>query len=509
MTRLDPNSNSNLVPQRQTPTANLDLARNLDAHNLQLGPTIWPISTSRRRAGSVKVPAGARALPPAPHQHQHHQHQRQTQTQMQAQAQQQALVAAANQSSGNAKYLRYVRSKFSKSRLNSVLSMASSAGSSAPSSASTPCASAGSQCSSPASSGLASSAELGAHQNPFLAGAEPQDAGATSGRRAVGPSLSSGGAGGAELGAAAAAEEQQQQQQKSKKSTFFQGFRYTLRGRRGSKAAGKRDASSERPAGLPTSQQQQQQQFGLQVQLQQTTTSLASAAQMSSSQSLSSISANEQQQQQQQQLVLVEATQVSQAARELVCEERTLHQTTSGAHWTHSSARSATLEHKLLHLAQGQNGEPAGQQQTPIELQPSPVAEDQGRPHLADGATSACAQLSPIGQQALVMSGASISAKLAASFTSSSSSSASVQQRQLLSSASSTIRNVITNAQATSTTSGYSTSSQFSASSSSCSSTNTGPSSLPLASHMATNRQQAAATATTNPKQQLREPNKR
>ena len=163
----------------------------------------------------------------------------------------QSLSASAGGSGGgggNAKYLRYVRSKLSKSRLNSVLSLAGSGGQAKELT--------GGDQSAPYQADLAAAlsepSELLLGQQLVASGAGPRvkSLAKLDVHRPVGVSLSSEPASGSSAGGDSSAElatppEEGQvasttgaklrQQASVKKSTFFQGFRYTLRGRRGSK----------------------------------------------------------------------------------------------------------------------------------------------------------------------------------------------------------------------------------------------------------------------------------
>ena len=230
----------------------------------------WPPTTTQP-AGSVKVQGSTSG----PGHHQRSQAVATTATTATATT----TTSTTNQSSGpggNAKYLRYVRSKLSKSRLNSVLSLSGS----------------------PAAS-QACSEQLESQQQSTL---ELPSAAARR-RQVVGPSLSSieqalaaHESDSASTGTPPGPGDEPQQQASSKstgggggggssaktKSTFFQGFRYTLRGRRGSKSAqSKRDQSSDRVATVTSSKV---------VTLQQQQPPPATVQPLSGSQSLSSIS---------------------------------------------------------------------------------------------------------------------------------------------------------------------------------------------------------------------------
>lgn len=249
------------------------------------------------------------------------------------------LASASGQSSqsgsgGNAKYLRYVKSKLSKSRLNSVLSIGGSSSSKEAQAqeieqsqlaansqqlaasgvlAEATTTTSSSLLSTLATGSISSSSSMSSWSSSSMARLEKQRLQVSSGevellaqrsqqlslemlthRKPIGASLSNSeligqqqAAGGdtpqpgnclpPTSGSASKLVQQHQQQSSFKKSTFFQGFRYTLKGRRGSKA---QQAS-----------QQEQQQALLEQQLQQVAADGANTIQQSHS--LSSISAGQ------------------------------------------------------------------------------------------------------------------------------------------------------------------------------------------------------------------------
>lgn len=187
---------------------------------------------------------------------------------------------------GNAKYLRYVKSKLSKSRLNSVLSIGGTSKDSTPTLASSEIEQSSQQLAASGAappetssallstaSSVSSSSSMSSWSSSSMARLEKQRLQVSSGevellaqrsqqlslemlthRKPIGASLSNSeligqqqapGTGAGDTlqanclpptsGSASKLQQQHQQQSSFKKSTFFQGFRYTLKGRRGSK----------------------------------------------------------------------------------------------------------------------------------------------------------------------------------------------------------------------------------------------------------------------------------
>lgn len=175
-------------------------------------------------------------------------------------------AAGGSSGSGNAKYLRYVRSKFSKSRLNSVLSLTGSGKDSAtpPTPADEQPAPEQATNGTGARNQLASSGNLQTElvrlerQQHLVASSTEVELLARKSqqlrldlREPLGASPAAGeqpapdeGAGAAGALPPAPRQLQHQQQSGAKKSNFFQGFRYTLKGRRGSKQVSQAPAGS-------------------------------------------------------------------------------------------------------------------------------------------------------------------------------------------------------------------------------------------------------------------------
>lgn len=177
-------------------------------------------------------------------------------------------ASASSSSSGNAKYLRYVRSKLSKSRLNSVLSITSNASSAQQQQQQQQ------QQSKQDNSTLISQVNSSIQQSSCLLEAqdlesqklfdgqektfkaelvrlEGQQQMVSSSTDVMLSKLSiashkqlAGSLSNELTGELASSQAGKQQQSASKRSTFFQGFRYTLKGRRGSKMQAKQQADA-------------------------------------------------------------------------------------------------------------------------------------------------------------------------------------------------------------------------------------------------------------------------